>query len=140
MSNCLPKWLYQFLFSSVTHENSVCSTSSPAIVVVSFVFVFILNLSHPNGLLPFTWCLFYIYFHPVCSFSFHPLKVCHRAKVLVLVKLISLWRIVLLVFHWKTYHQIQFNPDFIQVSICQELYTPFSKWQIARWKITWPSS
>lgn len=34
-----------------------------------------------------------------------------------------------MVLYLKTYHQTQLNRDFIQVSIFQELYTSFFRWQ-----------
>ena len=35
MSNCLPKWLHQFIFPSAIYEDSNFSTSSPALVLSS---------------------------------------------------------------------------------------------------------
>lgn len=43
LQNCLPKWIYYFVFPPAMTKSSYCSTSSPAVGIVRF-----LDLSHSN--------------------------------------------------------------------------------------------
>ena len=68
LPKCLPKWLYHFAFPAEANESSCCSTSLPAVVVVS-----VLDFGHSAWYIVVShWC-FNLHFpdDKWCGASFH---------------------------------------------------------------------